>query len=288
MSRSGGVTFLDAASARAAFALGPVEYRCLQCGQVHVSGDGTARRCLRRLAGFPEGLRGVWAGLCVPVPTPAYVFARYVWEEWPGWLRFHRFSLESLVPEWVLALDPYTPGLRAALREAMAEACERLDRQVDAAWEFREAFCEWFRELRGRWPPGRLCERNFAAGERLPRYILEFRVEPAVAPPWGWVPASVPISGETLWRSVAHTCALSRGVLRNRLLLFVEYGTDEFAAVFGLAAEGSDGAQIRVLLVCRERRGEWPVLNRVKVRGEDWRQELRRITAGLSGGGGSG
>jgi hypothetical protein len=223
------------------------------------------------------------------VPTPAYAFAYYLWEAWPGWPQCRPLSLESFVPEWALALDPYAPGLRASLREAMAEARERLDRRADAAWEVRDAFCQWFQELRGRWPPGRICERNFVAGELLPRQILEFRVDPAVPPPWGWAPARVPVSREALWRSVARACGLLGDFFRDYPLLFAEYGADEFAAVFGMIGRGGKrGVRVNALLVCRERYGEEPALGRVEVRGEDLAQELRRAAAGLPGGGGSG
>ncbi|MEW5935939.1 MAG: hypothetical protein AB1816_20340, partial [Bacillota bacterium] len=100
-----GATFYSLAEARAAFALGPVRYRCLACGRLHRSDAKGGRECLRLLAE-----RYGWAVHGEPAPpwpqcTPAFLFVQCLWAQRYAGLAFAA-SAPRRLPRELLALDP--------------------------------------------------------------------------------------------------------------------------------------------------------------------------------------
>lgn len=250
MSLDGAVVFPDACSARAAFALGVVKYRCLVCNRVHTSGSGEAERCRLNLSVQPGWGQTRSAGPYPPTMhfTPAFLFAAAVWDAWwPG-----PPSDNFEVPEWVLALDAFAPNLEAAFEEAVHEERERQKRCQAMAWENHRVFCRWMGALRRRRPPARI-----ARLELITPYPKRsgYYVTPAVLPP-GWGESYMKVSAERLWYNI-WTWVPGNSLLRwgaSTPLIHASYSEYEFAAVFEVPVGWSRG-----YLVCRERYGEAPV-----------------------------
>jgi hypothetical protein len=146
------VSFPDIASARAAFALGPVTYRCLACGREHQSGTKAALRCL-------EALRGCcrWTAVVGPLPpniacSAPLAFVSLVWLR-----ESHAFSAgEVELDEFLLALEP-GPGLSGQVREYLASKAEaRGAGRVKEQWAKWEALVSWKKDLLCRRPPAEI------------------------------------------------------------------------------------------------------------------------------------
>ncbi|MFZ5768523.1 MAG: hypothetical protein ACOY3F_07485 [Bacillota bacterium] len=246
----GAVVFPDAYSAKAAFALGPVKYRCLVCNRVHTSGSGEAERCRLNLSVQPGWGQTRSAGPYPPTMhfTPAFLFAAAVWDAWwPG-----PPSGNFEVPEWVLALDAFAPNLGVAFEEAVHEERERQRRCRAMAWENHRVFCRWMGALRRHRPPARI-----ARLELMTPYPKRsgYYVTPAVLPP-GWGEPYMKVPAERLWYNiwawVPGNSLLGWGA--DTPLVLVSYSEYEFAAVFEVPV-----GWLRGYLVCRERYGEAPV-----------------------------
>lgn len=148
---AGWVTFPDVDSARAAFALGPVNYRCLACGKVHVSGTNRGKKCLSQLA----QLCG-WQLPPVPVPPAPknldlpYRFVAVALETFVGAWGAARPARE--LPEYLLALDPRA-DVRGALEECLKGLTDRARAAADRAWEAYSLLWPWLDALAEHRPP---------------------------------------------------------------------------------------------------------------------------------------
>ncbi|MEW6049122.1 MAG: hypothetical protein AB1609_22075 [Bacillota bacterium] len=151
MPEEGWVVFPTLEAARAAFSLGPVKYRCLACGKVHVSGTNRGRKCLSRLA----QLCG-WQPPPVPVPPAPknldlpYRFASTVLKEFIGDWEAARFARD--LPEYLLALDPRA-DIRAALEQCLDELTAEARAAADRAWETYDFLWRWLDALAECRPP---------------------------------------------------------------------------------------------------------------------------------------
>jgi hypothetical protein len=226
-----------------------VGYRCLVCGRVHVSGSGEAERCRLNLSVRPGWGQARATGPYPPALrfTPAFLFAAAVWRAWwPG-----PPSSGFQVPEWVLALEPFSPELQAAFEEAARDEREKQERCRAAAWESHRAFCRWMRQLQGHRPPAQIVRLELATP--YPKRS-GYWVAPAVLPP-GWDEPHLKVLAEALWYSVwawvPGTSLLGWGA--GTPLVRVSYSEREFCAVFEVPARRPGG-----YLACRERYGERP------------------------------
>lgn len=267
-----GVSFPDPGVAKAAFALGPVRYRCWVCGKTHTSGSDQASRCLGRLA------RGAnWRVFAGPLParphlTPALTFARTEWRNctfsrWPG-------ERELWVPEYLLAVDGLSPRIRKWVRKELASALERCSADLDRLWDFRERFCRWVSALSEKRPPGVVVgvETHPAQVSRISAGIGIYTVRPALPAPSG-VPG-IPVLGAYLWRVVVRCGRLKKWWYAGELV-HVAYGEDAFVAVF----ERQPHAGARYV-VCREEYGQRPRVIQVGLPGIGPEEALRVALAG--------
>lgn len=213
------VRFQDVESARAAFALGQVIYRCLFCGGKHTSGTGEARLCLNRAREYwgwkfarppipPEPVDNI--GLAYRFVVAAYARTRNGLQSCPE---------EANLPEYVLALDPRC-DLQAALALVVAEESKKARRAVEEAWEAYRRLWLWLDGLAGHRPPCELVsvERGewvHMAGEVA--VLASVAVRPAV-------PCPFPGARELI-RVPAHR------YVGLELLLYAGYGPAGFGAV---------------------------------------------------------
>lgn len=149
-----GVSFDSVEAARAAFALGPVRFRCRVCGKVHNSGDyDSYRMCL---------LNSYW-GDAVMVPTfrddflEAFPARLPLWavlgREWRAleyyWMRC-RLDLITRVFVPDINAEPYFLALtEGAFDEVMSRKREERDK---CAWEYSEAIASEAERIRDRYP----------------------------------------------------------------------------------------------------------------------------------------
>lgn len=223
------MVFPDADTARAAFALGPVVYRCSVCGQQHRSGNDRGRQweCLMR------AVRELgWSVPDVALPprpllTPAYAFAAVVWENIVGAARWdlrHR----QLPPEYLLAVEPGA-GLAAALEEELEGRAAERRAAAREVWRKHVAFYSWLSELRQCRPPAFLeaADERKAVDDKIP-CLGRIVIRPAVKPPFEDV-AWVEITATDLKRPISRR--LDRyGLVQN--LVDICYASESFQAVF--------------------------------------------------------
>ena len=185
------LVFPDAGTARAAFALGPLVYRCSMCGQQHRSGNERGRQweCLIR------AVRELgWSVPDVALPprpllTPAYAFAAVVWENIVGAACWD-LKRRQLPPEYLLAVEPGA-GLAAALEEELEGRAAERRAAAREAWSKHVAFYTWLSELRQCRPPAfvEAAEERKAADDKTP-CLGQIVIRPAVKPPFkdlAWV-----------------------------------------------------------------------------------------------------
>lgn len=215
----GAVTFQDVESARAAFALGRVVYRCLFCGGEHVSGTGEARPCLDRAREYwgwkfvrlpvpPESVHNV--GLAYRFAVAAYARTRSELQNCPE---------EANLPEYILALDPRC-DLQAALAQVIAEESEKAQRAVEEAWEAYRRLWLWLDSLAECYPPCELVgaeHGDLMCADGKVAVLEGILVRPAVPCPFPGVP-------ELIWVPAHRYVALER-------LLYAGYGPAGFGAV---------------------------------------------------------
>lgn len=234
-----GVCFPDITSASAAFALGPVTYRCLACGKAHRSGTKAALRCLQALR---ECCR--WTAVVGPLSpniacsTP-FAFVSFVWSEESSASPDGEVELD----EFLLALEP-GPGLFGqveAYLASKAEACGA--RKVREQWARWEALVGWKKTLLNCRPPAEVVGvareplKLFPGLARLSAYV----VRPSVRCPGG--PEEIEVPGHWLQRY------LPRPAPDSELeLLDVWYAAGDFFAVsleYGLRWEEQPGRSWR-------------------------------------------
>lgn len=184
MGGAGAVTFRDLASARAAFQLGRVRFRCLVCGRVHRSDvESEGRACLRTLVdGY--GWRG-HAGFGPPPPayTPAFLFIERVWRRAIAEREFAAVNGELLPDRAVLALDP-AADVEAEVRAHLREISEQARREVARVWEQWREFVQWQRELLSARPPAEIAAVATEREEDGPKRIKSYVVRPLVPCPF--------------------------------------------------------------------------------------------------------
>lgn len=217
--------FPNACSARAAFALGRMAYRCLVCGRVHLSGSEESHKCRQALSVKPG-----WEEPAGPFPpelrfTPAFLFTKQVWEA----RRYVPLSSILLLPEWVLALDPFSPDLGQAFEELAREERGRQKRRLAEAWESHREFCTWFGGLRSERPPARVASIQWD-GVHVDR--MGYWVRPAIELR-DWSSTTFKVSAKELW-DTAWTWTSERPLdwSASKTIEHVSYSRHEFAAVF--------------------------------------------------------
>ncbi|MEW6048086.1 MAG: hypothetical protein AB1609_16700 [Bacillota bacterium] len=191
MSEEGWVTFRDLDTARAAFALGPVKYRCLACGRVHTSGTYSGQKCL----GYLRDACG-WRMTEPPVPPVPkrlelpYRFTAAVLE---GPVRAWGASRVRDLPEYLLALDARA-DLREALERCLAERSAQARAAAGRAWEAYSLLWPWLDALAEYHPPCTVVavQRAKMPNEHGTHWVAHrFWVRPSV-------PCPVPEAGELL------------------------------------------------------------------------------------------
>lgn len=214
------------AEAKAAFALGPVRYRCLACGRTHRSDAEESQECLRLLAE-----RYGWKAHGEPAPpwpqcTPAFLFVQCLWTKRYAGSAFAASASRPL-PRELLALDPRA-DVRGELERCRQEFAEKSRRLADEVWSAWRAIAEWQGELAGRRPPAdaEVVARpsSFDGQREVEFYAVRPRVRCAVAPD------VVEVSGMDLCQAipVPRREDARRAVRR---LVHVEYRADRFLAV---------------------------------------------------------
>lgn len=255
-----GVVFPDPEAARAAFALGPVRYRCWVCGRTHVSGSGGSSRCLARAVRW-----GNWQARVGPLPVrphlpPSLAFAQKVWEAmWRGGWPPDRVD----AGEHLLAVDGLDPRLRAMVQEELRCLAAHYAADLDRLWAFRDEYCRWLAALSAHKPPAVVSGYVGAAAPALPPEspgyrleavlealsllgpdgarmrpscslrIGEYTVRPAVPVPMElWKKAAdIALAPGDLWRYVVAAGRVARS-WRPGVLTHVSYGAEAFLAVF--------------------------------------------------------
>jgi hypothetical protein len=184
------VRFQDVESARAAFAMGQVTYRCLFCGGEHVSGTQDGRWCL-------NSAREYWGWKFVRQPVPpeparnaglAYQFAVAAYAKLRNGLQ--NYPEEMNLPEYVLALDPRC-DLRTALAQVAAEENKGARQAVEEAWEAYRRLWLWLDSLAGHRPPCELVSVERGEWVRMAgevAVLASVTVRPAVPCPFPEVP----------------------------------------------------------------------------------------------------
>lgn len=234
------VRFRDVESARAAFALGQVVYRCLFCGGEHVSGTQDGRWCL-------NSARQYWGWKFVRQPVPpepahnvglAYRFVVAAYTRVRN--RLQNCPEEADLPEYVLALDPRC-DLRVALAQVAAEEDGGARRAVEEVWEAYRRLWFWLDSLAGYRPPCELVsaerrDQMHVAGEVA---VLEsITVRPAVPCPFPGTPELIRVS--------------SHRYVALEPLLYAGYGPVGFGAVSVSGMEVPlDGGMLATKLTAR-------------------------------------
>lgn len=238
------VTFPDLASARAAFALGPVRYRCLVCGKPHKwNGVGEPNKrsavCLEKLS-----RDYLWHGSPGPLPprlvvTPALAFVADYWEANVGGAAA-RINKPFIPGEFVLALDP-AANVLGELREYFAGEICGAECQVEELWKKHRLVAHWQRELLLHRPPALLVDV-----EKQPAQVAGFsevavyHVRPAVPLEGdGPLPGMVEVSYWGLLRAIG---CRNRSGLQD--VLAVEYGREVFSAVVGFRTPWRSGPPV--------------------------------------------
>lgn len=244
---SRGVTFSSLAEARAAFALGPVRYRCLACGRVHRSDAEEGRECLRLLAD-----RYGWKADGEPAPpwpqcTPAFLFVQYLWAQRYAGLAFAASASRPL-PRELLALDPHA-DVREELRRCREELAGELRRQADEAWSAWRAIVEWQRELARLRPPAGAEVTAYGPLSGGQEVIWSYAVRPRVR--CEVAPDAIEVRDTGLYQAIPREKAIRRAVPR---LVRVEYRPEHFLAVFQMVTRARDGRVVG-FVVYREKYG---------------------------------
>lgn len=238
------IRFQDVESARAAFALGQVVYRCLFCGGEHASGTGEARPCLDRV-------REYWGWKIVRQPAPpkpvhniglAHRFTLPAYARAPS--RLQNYPEETNLPEYVLALDPRC-DLWAALAQVVTEESAKMRRAVEEAWEAYRRLWVWLDSLAEHCPPCKLVrvEHGEWVSVRGKVAVLEgVLVRPAVPCPFPEVPELLMVP--------AHR------YVGLKPLLYAGYGPVGFGAVsvFGTVQVPASGRVLATHLTARVHR----------------------------------
>jgi hypothetical protein len=227
------MTFSDAESARAAFALGRVRYRCQECGKWHTSGSPRSRKCLERRAGHHNWVRVL--GPLPPDPSvpPSLAFVYEYWcRVWPK--RIPPFPDGCVLPgEWVLALEDCR-GLRKVIEDELEAKCTEKMAEITRGWEQYDLVCAWIQELSSCGTPAEVVSVEYGVHPLLdPLYCIRaYTVRSAVPDPDG---ASVyRVTAENLATCVSDSL---KGHSRPSWSLlsapvYVEYGEGSFLTVF--------------------------------------------------------
>jgi len=247
--------FPDLDSARAAFALGPVRYRCLVCGREHVSGRGEGLMCLALAAS--DGGQLKWLSLPGPFPPapavpPFLVFVRCAWNER---VKVHLHcaeaihALELTRAEYVLAVDPL--GLeRSGLEGLLEDMAEKARPALDCAWEEHGRLAAWVRKL-PRVRPGAAVAYSAVQEWSFPEgfpVVRELDIRPAAPLPGTGEHGVIKVPAEALERYGPP----GRAGAKFRLAA-AGYGRECFVAVFARACLSKGGeSRVRELCVLRE------------------------------------
>lgn len=242
-----GATFSSLAEARAAFALGPVRYRCLACGRAHRSDAKEGRECLRLLAE-----KYGWKAHGEPTPpwpqcTPAFLFVQCLWAQRYAGLAFAASASRPL-PRELLALDPGA-DVRGELRRCREEFAEESRRRADEAWSAWRAIAEWRRELAGLRPPADAevaAHSPVSGGQRL---IWSYLVRPRAR--CAGATAAIEVRGNVLYEAIPQKKAADRAAPE---LVHVEYRPEYFLVVFQMVARTWDHRVVG-FMVYREKYG---------------------------------
>ena len=276
MDGAGAVTFRDLASARAAFQLGRVRFRCLVCGRVHRSDvESEGRACLRTL--IDEcGWRG-HAGFGPPPPayTPAFLFVDYAWRRGLAEHEFGAANAELLPDKAVLALDP-TADVEAEVRAHLEEISEQARRRVARVWELWRELVRWQRELLSARPPAEIAA---VAAERVrggPKQIKNYIVRPLAPCPFA---GEIPVDGILLKYRLARRLPL-RCRPEMSYPAGVAYRPHEFVAVLVVWAWEGPRRLCKGLVVYREPYGRRGTCKPVAILpGESTEEAVERVLA---------
>lgn len=275
------VTFPDLASARAAFTLGPLTYRCLVCGRLHEWGAPARsleaalrkhRQKAKCLDALFHGCR--WQAHPGPLPprpviTPALAFVADCWEAGVGQAKT-RLQKAVIPGEFVLALDPAANVYRE-LREYFAGEVERTKHEVAHLWEEHCRITRWHRELLAQRPPAVLVDTESVPAE-VPGFseIVVYHVRPVLPLGDGFALRVQEVSYIGLLKLMG---CRSRTGLED--VLAVEYGRDVFSVVVGIRSPWKNSPPSYLwFAVYRERYGRQGQLRYFRVEGDP--QELFR------------
>lgn len=249
------VVFPDLDSARAAFALGPVRYRCLVCGREHVSGRGEGLACLAFAASGSWHTK--WIAFPGPFPPPpavppSLVFIRCAWDER---VKVHLYYAEAVLAvelvgtEYVLAVDPLGLG-RSGLEELLEAMAEKARPVLGRAWEEHGRLAAWAKALpRVRPAVVAACHtgQDWFFPEGFP-VVRELDIRPAVPLPGTGEGGVIKVPAEALERY-----GLPERAGAKFRLAAAGYGRKRFVAVFAKAGPGGGGeCRVRQLCVLRE------------------------------------
>lgn len=264
------MVFSDVESARAAFALGQVRYRCRKCSRWHTSGSSRSRSCLKQWAEWHN-----WVRVLGPVPPDPLVppSLAFVYEYWQRVRprRIPSFPDSCVLPgEWVLAVDGGR-GLREAIERELEAKCAEKMAEIARGWKEYDLVCTWLRELNRCGTPAEVVSVEYDVHPLLDPLccIVAYNVRSAVPAP----------DGTDLHRVAADSlasCWLDSLKGRRdqpswsllRAMLHVEYGRNWFLTLiparvvsrWNLESGTTVWFNIGGYLACVDRSGEFAVL----------------------------
>lgn len=262
--------FSDVESARAAFALGGLRYRCRKCGRWHTSGSSRSQSCLKQWAEWHNWVRVLGPAPPDPVVPPSLAFVYEYWQR----VRprgVPSFPDSCVLPgEWVLAVDGGW-GLREAIEQELEAKCAESMAEIARGWEQYELICAWMRDLMGCSVPGEIVSVEYGVHPMLPPLycITTYDVRSAVPGPDGAVLHRVTADSlASCWFDSLKGRRDQPSWSRLRAPLHVEYGRNWFLVVvpahvlsrWSLKQGVMVEFNVSEYLACVDRGGEFVVL----------------------------